>query len=393
MQSLDVLAALQAMPDQLSDLAQADLSAANLLPLLTELRKHYTAPIAAAALEQAQLRNKAKTKFSHADQMFFTSDALQQATPEAVAQYRAAYWQAYDRVADLGCSIGGDAIVTGQDRHVVGIDRDPIRLQIAHHNSTIYNADVDFIQADLTKPLPFTNIHAAFFDPARRNNGKRIFSVHDYLPPLDIVQQWVFKAVLVKLSPGVKLEELTQFKGGVEFISEHGELKEALLHLGDFAFNGFKATLLPQELSLFTRGDELLPVTKEPLTYLYEPDPAIIRAGAFVELCNMLQWDAFLLDDQIAYLTSDQWVESPWLRAWRIDDWMPFNLKRLKQTLVQHHVGNITVKKRGNPITPEALQQKLKLKKGSEHAIVTLTRLQNQPIVIISYGDQPISVT
>src|ERR1051325_5313067 len=86
-----------------------------------------------------------------------------------------------------------------------------------------------FIRADLTDPLPFKGIHAAFFDPARRSGEKRIFSVKDYSPPLDIIRTWPFEALLIKLSPGVDLAELAAYPGSIYFVSVDGELKEALL--------------------------------------------------------------------------------------------------------------------------------------------------------------------
>jgi hypothetical protein len=64
---------------------------------------------------------------------------------------------------------------------------------------------------------------------------------------------------------------------------------------------------------------------------------------------------------------------------------MPFNLKKLRAELVKQGVGKVTVKKRGSPITPEELQAKLHLKGGGRHAVVILTRLGGQPIVLISY--------
>lgn len=386
------LAALQALPDLLDDLARADLSAANTLSLLTHLRKTYAPDLAAAALETAQLRHKAIAKFEQAARMFFTAEALQQATPQPVAEYHAMLLTDFARVADLGCSIGGDALAIGQKTPVLGIDLDPVRLMMAQHNAQIYNARADFLQADLMQTLPFIGIRAAFFDPARRTGERRIFSVADYHPPLSIIRHWDFETLIIKLSPGVDLAELVPFGGAIEFVSLGGELKEALLHIGATDFEGTRATLLPHGLQLTRSTEETPPLASQPLRYLIEPDPAVIRAGTFVELLAALDWDAYLLDAQIAYLTSDTWIDSPWVRVWQIDDWLPFNLKRLKQLLVQRGVGKVTVKKRGSPLTPEALQSKLKLPKADGHAFVTLTRLQGEHIALISYGDQPISV-
>jgi hypothetical protein len=42
----------------------------------------------------------------------------------------------------------------------------------------------------------------------------------------------------------------------------------------------------------------------------------------------------------------------------------------------------VTVKKRGSPLEPQALQRQLRLK-GSRHAILFLTRVRGEPYVLI----------
>jgi hypothetical protein len=123
----------------------------------------------------------------------------------------------------------------------------------------------------------------------------------------------------------------------------------------------------------------ILPVT-EPRAYLYEPDPAILRAGLVKDLGILL--DGAQLDPEIAYLTSDSLFDSPFARVWEVEDWMPFQLKRLRTALRQRNVGHVVVKKRGSPIQPEELIHNLRLK-GEESRVIFLTRANNRPVVII----------
>ena len=85
----------------------------------------------------------------------------------------------------------------------------------------------------------------------------------------------------------------------------------------------------------------------EPLGFLIEPDPAILRAGLVQALG--LQLGAAQLDPEIAYLTSTDWVELTFARAWRIDAWMPFSVKRLRAALRERKVGRVTVKREARP--------------------------------------------
>ncbi len=230
----------------------------------------------------------------------------------------------------------------------------------------------------------------AFFDPARRTAERRIFSVQRYLPPLEVIQGWLphIPALGVKLSPGVDLSELESYQGELEFISLKGELKEAVLWLGALKTAQRRATLLPGEYTLTgapdqPSEDEASVRLSEPRAYLYEPDPAVLRAGLVRTLGAQL--DAAQLDPDIAYLTCDRLVETPFARAYQVEDWLPFGLKRLRSTLRQRGVTQVVVKKRGSPLQPEALIRELRLpqSEGGSERIVFLTHLRGKPVAVI----------
>ncbi|MFP4321996.1 MAG: THUMP-like domain-containing protein [Anaerolineales bacterium] len=384
MLSLDTLRILNDTPQLLDALAARDLSEQYTLALLSELRAKWPPEIAAAALQTARLRQQAIIKFDRAGEMFFTPDGLQQATAPAVRTYHAEQLAHTQRVVDIGCGIGADSLALGQSASVIGFDIDPVRVHIARHNARVYRARADFLVADARQPWPLrVKGGAFFFDPARRANQRRLFSVKDYIPPLATLHGWPLKTGLVKLSPGVDTNELAPYEGGLTFVSEQGNLKEALLGLGDFAFAGRRAVLLPQHIMLQTRGLPAPPVRSAPLRYMLEPDPAIIRAGCFGELAAHLTQPLFRLDEQIAYLTSDAPIDSPWCRQWHVIDWMPFNLKRLRASLRQQGIGRVTVKKRGSPLTPEALQARLALKHGDREAVIFLTQIMGKHSAVI----------
>jgi hypothetical protein len=372
------------------------------LPHLTRLSREYPKDLASAALETAILRLEAAGKFPAAAAMYFTRPALEQASSQEVSRYRCQRFAGCELLLDLGCSVGGDTLSLANLAPTIGFDLDPLRLAMARANLEALAPvhETLFVQADLRNSLL---VHAsgqtgAFFDPARRTAERRIFSVQRYLPPLDTIQNWlpIIPALGVKLSPGVDLAELEGYDGEVEFISLRGELKEAVLWLGPLKTAQRRATVLlgaanlpttftltgapdpPSEISLAVR-------LSEPQSYLYEPDPSILRAGLVRTLG--LQLDAAQLDPDIAYLTSDRLVESPFAKAYQVEDWLPFNLKRLRSLLRQRGVKRVVVKKRGSPIRPEALIHDLRLQ-PTNHAtgverIVFLTHLRGQPIVVI----------
>ena len=373
------------------------------LSLFERLSKEYSPALARAALETAILRLEGLKKFAGAERMYFTRAALEQATPQEVSDYRAGRYRGFEHILDLGCSIGGDTLAFAYSQEienggrVTGVDLDELRLRMARANMQALQpgARVDFVRADLQSPLPFAACSdaALFFDPARRVEGQRVFSVRDYSPPLSVVNDWRagFDAIGVKISPGVKIEELGLLdeRPEVEFISLRGDLKEAALWFGPLKSAARRATVLPGEHTLESnepfeawsqRPAARLPISP-PQAYLYEPDAAVIRAGLVEELG--LRLSGSLLDADIAYLTSLERIDTPFARVWAVEDWFPFQLKRLRVVLRQRGVGRVTIKKRGSPLEPQALARDLRLK-GSEERTLFLTHLQGRPIVILS---------
>jgi SAM-dependent methyltransferase len=369
----------------LERLATENLSDANTLPLLTALRRAYTADQTRAALEMARLRMKAVTKFgADAGRMFFTREALEQASDPLIRNYRASrITQNNPSVVDAGCGIGADTLAfAAAGAAVLGIDIDPVRVAIARHNATALGLAARFEVGDVGAGLPDAEI--AFFDPARRDDdGKRLFDVERYQPPLSVVRGWRHARIVVKLSPGAALEQVAAYDGGVEFISVNGDLKEAVLWLGDGS-RGTRATLLiGGQVRHWQSGEDRYnasPVIASPRAWLVEPDPALLRAGLVADAAAA--YGGAQLDPTIAYFTTDDYPTSPWLRAWKIHDWLPFNLKRLRAYLRERSIGSVTVKKRGSAITPESLIASLKLK-GDRACTLVLTRCNGEPIVLI----------
>jgi SAM-dependent methyltransferase len=359
------------------------------------LSREFPAELCKAALETAILRQEAASKFPQSRRMYFNREALEQASASEVSVYRSGRYRPFTTLADLGCSIGGDTFGLAAAAPAIGIDLDPVRLAMAAANARVLGleARVRFLQGDLTASLPLARSPeiALFFDPSRRAGGQRVFSVRAYSPPLSILRGWLadYPALGVKISPGVKLAELSDYGAEMEFISLRGDLKEAVLWFGPLKTAWRRATVLPGPHTLATAeigdesGDAQLPrlPLDDPRAYLYEPDPAVLRAGLVMLLGERLE--AVQLDPDIAYLTGHSQQDTPFARVWAVEDWFPFQLKRLRAYLRERRVGRVVVKKRGSPIQPETLTRNLRLE-GPEERVVFLTHLKGKPIVIIA---------
>ncbi len=351
------------------------------LTRVTSLRKHYPAGVASAALELLELRDRAARKFSRADRMFFTREALEQSSGEAISTYRARRYAQDSRVLDLACGIGGDTIGLAKRCFVTAVDRDPVRIAMAHRNLEVYGlADrVTFICSDVTEvPL---NADAAFLDPSRREHGRRVTNLAQISPSIEFIHRLVdaIPDTAIKLSPGTDYQELESLHGEIEFISESGECKEALVWFGGLKMAVRRATVLPSAESLISESVGPVPVG-EPKAYVYEPEPCVIRAHLVEQLAVRI--GAAKIDEQIAFLTSDRLAETPFADSYRVLDSIPFNLKAVNRRLRDMDAGRVIVKKRGVPYDPREIEHRLKLS-GSREYILILTRVSDRPYALI----------
>ena len=235
-------------------------------------------------------------------------------------------------------------------------------------------------------------IEAIFFDPARRISGQALFKLADYSPPISLVDIWRKQVSLigVKVAPGIRdarncAMESVSGHVEVEFISVDGELKEAVLWFGERILPGRHATLLAQGRTHHVSRIRRRPTRLSPSrsAYLYEPDPAIIRAHLVKELAHELS--AAQLDADIAYLTSLHLNKTPLARCWRVLEWLPFKLKNLRARLRALDAGAVTVKKRGSPLDTDALARQLS-GAGSRELVVVLTQLSGKPVALFAKG-------
>ncbi|MFG2403425.1 methyltransferase domain-containing protein [Streptomyces brevispora] len=358
------------------------------LATATRLRRTHPAALVSAALGQARLRQRAVAKFGAEDayRMFFTPNGVEQATRTSVAAHRAGRFAGAGvrSVADLCCGIGGDAIALARAGiSVLAVDRDPLTAEVARANAVALGLDalIEVRCADVTE-IDTSPYDAVFVDPARRGGRGRIFDPEAYSPPLS----WATAAALrapraaLKIAPGIPHEAIGP-QAEAEWISDGGDVKEAVLWFGEgFEAGAYRATLLPSGATLSAPAVLPAPPVGPVGRYLYEPDGAVIRAHLVADIVN--RCNGRLIDEMIAYVTSDELYESPYTAGYEITDQLPFNMKRLKALLRERQVGVLTVKKRGSPVEPEELRRKMKLQ-GPNRATVFLTRVADAPTMLI----------
>ncbi|MER6269087.1 class I SAM-dependent methyltransferase [Streptomyces sp900105755] len=362
------------------------------LAVATRLRREHPAELVSAALAQARLRQRAAAKFgaADADRMFFTPNGVEQSTRATVAAYRAERLRALGvtSVADLCCGIGGDAIALARAGiRVLAVDRDPLTAATARANAEALGlADLIEVREADVQEVDTAGHDAVFVDPARRGGRGRIFDPEAYSPPLSwaVATASTARVAALKIAPGIP-HEAVPAAAEAEWISDGGDVKEAVLWFGTGAPGAVRATLLPGPRTLLGRGlpdPAVRPVGR----YLYEPDGAVIRAHLVAEAAGELAGG--LIDPTIAYVTADTLRATDYATAYEITDELPFNVKKLKALLRERGVGNLTVKKRGSAVEPEELRRKVK-PQGPNAATVFLTRVAGAPTMLLGRPARP----
>ncbi len=171
-----------------------------------------------------------------------------------------------------------------------------------------------------------------------------------------------------------------------EWVSHRGEVVEVGLWNGPGSIGGRRSALIwPTDRLVVTEPTLQLPVSGVRAT-LYEPDGAVIRAGGVGQLGRAL--GASLLDPQIAYLSADDLVETPYATAFRVVEVLPYTLKGLRRWMRTHQIGSLEIKKRGLDLDPAALRPRLGLT-GPGRATLIISRTPRGAVAIIAERLRP----
>ncbi len=383
-------------PEGLSLLEQTHYEAkADILKLVGRLRSEGHSPnLVAAVLSQSKLRRRGEAKFGEfANRMLFTEHGLEQATRLKVAALHAGRFRdaGVTHVADLGCGIGTESMALASlGLKVDAFELDEVTAAIATYNLAPFD-NVKVHNADVTA-VDTAEFDALFFDPARRElsgpkreRNLRKFDPSDFSPNFDwVLTQATLKPTGIKLGPGHPHEGIPE-NCEAQWISDGGDLVECTLWFGKLARNGVARSALlldangVHELRSASHARLDAP-TGERGEFVYEPDAAAIRSHLLGELAEQL--GARLFAPEIAYLTTDGEVQSPWVRGYRVLDEMPFDRKKLKAYLRERSIGVLEIKKRGSDVVPEQLRREMSLK-GENAATLIVTRVGDAHRVLV----------
>jgi THUMP domain-like len=389
-EELDVLLTprvLTAVDEEPAPTARSDVIARS-----TALRRAGFTPLETATiLTQARLRRRARPKFgAFANRMLFTEAGLEQATRLDVAAHHAARFREHGltRIADLGCGVGGDSLAFGAiDLSVQAVERDPITAALASYNLAPF-ADVTVTAGDADS-ADLDAVDAVWADPARRTAGhtdtKRVGEA-DYSPPLPWLLGLADRMPMgIKLSPAYDRTRIPE-DAEAQWVSGGGDVVEMALWFGRLARRGITRSALVVTpaggAELTAAGDS---PDEEPGAlgaYLHEPDGSAIRARLLGDLARAT--GTHPVGPDIAYLTGDEDVRSPFLTTFAIDAVLPFDRLKLRKELQQRGIGRLEIKKRGVDLDPATFRTFLGLR-GDGDATLIVTRTTERRVALLCH--------
>jgi len=313
---------------------------------------------------------------------------LEQCSSEATGRFKAGLIQRsglarLDRFVDLTGGFGVDSFFLSTIfKTGVMVEPNQALLQMAEHNHrqlgatslTYHHATAEeFLESD-------GRFDVAYIDPSRRVAGnQKVSGLSQSEPDIVALQKTIFEKsahLLIKTSPLLDIQAaLGELKGvkRVVVLSVENECKE-LLFLCERNFAGEPVieavNLVPNRRTdtfEFSYSEERTTISAwaDPLTYLYEPNASILKAGAF--RLTGARFGLYKLEVNTHLYTSDQLIEDFPGRVFKVIELVKPDPKSLRAFFPE---GKANVMTRNYPMSVAELKKKTKLNDGADRYLI-----------------------
>lgn len=344
---------------------------------------------------EAKKRSKKKlpTWFNSKNIYFPNKLNIEQTSSEVTANYKANLVSG-NSLIDLTGGFGVDAYYFSKRiKNVIHCEINKSLSEIVKHNyktlniNTIECLNENGIEALKHIDRPFDWI---YIDPSRRDDTKKkVFLLSECIPNIKTFQGLFLKYannVMIKTSPlldiKATLNDLKQIKE-LHVIALDNEVKELLWVLErdcktEFIIKTVNLTKQSKqefEFSFENESNEIAEYTG-PIAYLYEPNAAILKAGAFNSVSTQLNIPK--LHKHSHLYTSNTLIDFPG-RRFKIEKSIPFN----KKIFAKEKISKANVTTRNFPISVGEIRKKLKIKDGGDIYLFFTTDLNNIKIILV----------
>ena len=329
--------------------------------------------------------------------------SCEQCSSEATARYKAAIirqlGEKQDILIDLTGGYGVDIyFLSEQTAQAHYVERNEELCRKAQHNFQIANKPIhvhntsaeDFlaqysmagsVSSDVKKEV------VVYLDPARRDaHGGKVFRIEDCEPNVIKILpslRAISNTILIKFSPMLDITSALQSLGNewdVHVVALHNEVKEIIFVTGNNRIHAVNILHEGNDQFSFTRSEEksaLCVMADCICEYIYEPNAAIIKAGAFRLVSERYQLHK--LDHNTHLYTADQLIEDFPGRVWKIIAHPIKNQRDIAALGIQR----AAILTRNYPLTPEELRKKFKVQESDSHFLIG-ARIAAKPTLILA---------
>ncbi|NGM64014.1 class I SAM-dependent methyltransferase [Sphingobacterium sp. SGR-19] len=319
---------------------------------------------------------------------------LEQCSSARTGKFKASLLSSNSTMLDLTGGFGVDSYYFArQANKVVHCEINPELSQIVAHN--FYELGIDNVQFHTGDGIAFLipsreRYDYIYIDPSRRVNNQKVFRLEDCEPNIVAYQSLFFEhsdKLITKLAPLLDisgtLNVLPHLKD-VYVISIENDCKE-LLFVQEKSFQGTPSihavrlsTDEPQIFSFnYIQEKQAAPVLGEPTNFLYDPDVAITKAGAFKSIA--ITFGLQKLHQHSHLYTSENIVTEFPGRIFQIQQVVPFSVFKKNIAITK---ANIVAK--NFPLKVEEIRRKFKIKDGGEDYLYFTTLFDDRLMVV--YG-------
>ncbi len=348
-------------------------------------------------IEQIEAKNRSKNKLPlwyQTENIYFPNKLnIEQTSSEVTAKYKSELLEG-TTIIDLTGGFGVDCFYFSKIFNSVThceINKD-LSTIVKHNFTQLKCNNINTINADgIATLLAEKNTYDwIYIDPSRRHENKgKVFFLKDCLPNVPQHLESLFKYsknIMIKTSPLLDItagiQELKQVKT-IHIVAVNNEVKELLWILQD----GFNNPISIKTINIKKKSKDYfqfhLHQEKQneadyslPLTYLYEPNVAILKSGAFNQISKQL--GIYKLSKHAHLYTSKTLIEFPG-RVFKIKNSIPYNKKVIKNLKLKK--ANITT--RNFPETVKELRKRFNITDGGDIFLFFTTDLNNQKTLLL----------
>ncbi len=350
-------------------------------------------------VEQIEAKKKCKNKLPTwyiTENIYYPNKLnIEQTSSEITAQYKSTLVKG-NSIIDLTGGFGVDAFYfSKQFKDVIHCELDANLSEIVAHNfKTLEVNQISTVTIDGIHYLKNSDavFNCIYIDPSRRHDSKgKVFYLKDCLPDVTEHLDLLFKhskTILIKASPmldiSIGLSELKWVKD-IHVVAVDNDVKELLFLLeanfeNDVTIKTINLVENNHQVFNFRISEEKHsePSYNLPKNYLYEPNSAIMKAGAFNTISSALK--LFKLHKHSHLYTSEKEIEFPG-RRFKVIDVLPYSKKVIAKQFSKTKA-NITT--RNFPETVAKIRTKFNIKDGGDSFLFFTTNVNNEKIVIVT---------